>query len=150
MPSSAPPHPCDLSGLCSFSYDHSPPFFSVISLPFLAFSAFFRTQKTSKGSEINFSLDKHPNLWVLTLILYWNSLDLKSYWEGQPYKSSSTWSFIKRIISPQTLAFPFLILGTVKRQWSLFTGHSLSFIWHGLCMIRKPNRALRQDTNKHF
>jgi hypothetical protein len=49
----------------------------MISLPSLAFAAFFRNQKTSKSSEINFSLDKHPNLWVLTPILYWNSLDLK-------------------------------------------------------------------------
>lgn len=36
--------------------------FSLISLPSLAFSTLFRTQKTLKGSEINFSLDKHPNL----------------------------------------------------------------------------------------
>ena len=36
--------------------------FSLISLPSLAFSAYFRTQKALKGSEINFSLDKHPNL----------------------------------------------------------------------------------------
>lgn len=150
MSSSSPPHPCPLSGLCSVSYDHSLQFFSVISLPSLAFSAFFRTQKTSNGSEINFSLDKHPNLWVLMWILYWNSLDLKSHWERLPYKSSSTWSFIKRIISPQTLAFLLLILGKVKRQWPLFTVHSLSFIWHGLCMIRKLSRALRGTQTRIF
>lgn len=101
----SPPHPYDLSGLCNCSCDHSLWFLSVISLPPLAFSAFSRSQKTSKASEINFSLDKHPNLWVLTPILYWNSLDLKSHWEVWPYKSSKTWSFIKRIISPQTVAF---------------------------------------------
>lgn len=86
----SPHHLCDLSGLCSFSYNPSLWFFSEISLPFLAFSAFFRTQKTSKDSEINFSLDKHPNLGLLPPILYWKSLDLKSHWEGWPYKSSRT------------------------------------------------------------
>lgn len=60
------------------------------------------------------------------------TLDLKSHWEGQHYESSSTWNFIKRIISPQMLAFLLLILGT-KKKWPLFTTHDVSsFFGRGL------------------